>query len=135
MKRRRCLVVADGFYEWQRAGRRKQPYFIRMKDDRPFAFAGLWEHWEGAEHSYVESCTLLTTEPNELMEPIHNRMPVILPSEDYDRWLAPSEQSAQELAPLLRPYPSDEMIAYAVSTHVNSPTNDNPDCIKRVELF
>jgi putative SOS response-associated peptidase YedK len=135
LKRRRCLVVADGFYEWKRTGRRKQPYFIRMHDDRPFAFAGLWEHWEGDENSYVESCALLTTEPNDLMEPIHNRMPVILSPEHYDQWLDPSEQSGDTLTPLLRPFPSNEMVAYAVSTHVNSPTNDDPTCIQRAELF
>jgi putative SOS response-associated peptidase YedK len=130
-RRRRCLVAADGFYEWQRTGRQKQPYFIRMQDDRPFAFAGLWESWEGADHSALETCTLLTTEPNELMEPIHNRMPVILRAEDYGQWLDPAIQTPEPLAPLLRPFPSDEMTAYPVSTYVNSPTRDDPQCIER----
>ena len=131
-RRRRCLVAADGFYEWQRTGRAKQPWFIRLRDDRPFAFAGLWEHWEGADHSYVESCTLVTTEPNSLMRPIHDRMPVILASEAYDRWLDPEVQKPEPLLPLLRPYPAEEMIAYPVSPYVNSPTHDDPQCIERV---
>jgi putative SOS response-associated peptidase YedK len=131
-RRRRCLVVADGFYEWQRAGRQKQPYFIRMRDDRPFAFAGLWEAWEGADHSALETCTLLTTEPNELMQPIHNRMPVILAADAYEQWLDPAGQEADSLSRLLGPYPPDEMVAYPVSTYVNSPTHDGARCIERV---
>ena len=131
-RRRRCLVVADGFYEWQRTPRAKQPYFIHMRDDRPFAFAGLWESWEGPDHSWVESCTLLTTEPNELIEPIHNRMPVILSADDYQHWLDPKVQTIEPLAPLLIPLPGDRMDAYPVSTHVNSPAHDDPQCIERV---
>lgn len=131
-RRRRCLVVADGFYEWQRTGARKQPYFIRMHDDRPFAFAGLWESWQGADEGPVQSCTLLTTEPNELVKPIHNRMPVILAPDDYGQWLDPTVQKPQPLVPLLRPFPVDQMIAYPVSTHVNSPARDDPRCIERV---
>ncbi len=131
-RRRRCLVAADGFYEWQRTGGRKQPHFIRLRDDRPFAFAGLWEAWEGADHSYVESCTLLTTEPNELMRPIHNRMPVILAEGDYERWLDPAVQKPEPLVPLLRPFPAEPMVAYPVSTYVNSPTRDDSRCIQPV---
>jgi len=131
-RRRRCLVVADGFYEWERTGRPRQPHFIRMQDDQPFAFAGLWESWQGPDDGPIESCTLLTTEPNELVEPIHNRMPVILPPDDYDQWLDPSVQRPEPLAPLLRPFPSDQMIAYPVSTYVNSPTRDDPRCIERL---
>ena len=128
-RRRRCLVVADGFYEWQRSGGRKQPYFIRLRDDRPFAFAGLWEFWEGPEHSALETCTLITTGPNELMEPIHNRMPVILAPDDYDRWLDPAIQEPDALRPLLRPYPTSAMLALPVSPHVNNPRNDDAECI------
>lgn len=130
LRRRRCLVAADGFYEWRRTGKGKQPHFIRLRDDRPFGFAGLWEAWEGADHSYVESCTLLTTEPNELIRPIHNRMPVILAADDYPRWLDPAVEEPGQLASLLRPYPSDEMTADPVSTFVNSPANDDPRCIE-----
>jgi len=129
VRRRRCLVVADGFYEWQRTGGKKQPYFIRLRDDRPFGFAGLWESWEGPDHSALGTCTIITTGPNELMEEIHNRMPVILAPEDYDRWLDPAIQKPEQLAGLLRPYPSDAMLAVAVSTHVNNPRNDDPECI------
>ncbi len=128
-RRRRCLVPADGFYEWRKNGRRRQPYFIRLPDDGLFAIAGLWESWEGPDHSVVESCTLLTTEPNELVRPIHNRMPVILPPEHYDCWLDPAEQNLARLAPLLRPYPADLLRADRVSTLVNSPRNDSPECI------
>ncbi|MFH1923901.1 MAG: SOS response-associated peptidase [Planctomycetota bacterium] len=128
-RQRRCLVVADGFYEWQRLGARKQPYFIRMRDDRPFAFAGLWESWQGPEQGPVESCTLLTTEPNELLEPIHNRMPVILAADDYQQWLDPAVRKPEMLEPLLRPFPAERMIADPVSTYVNSPTRDDPRCI------
>jgi putative SOS response-associated peptidase YedK len=128
-RRRRCLVVADGFYEWQRTGSKKQPYFIRLADDRPFAFAGLWEFWEGPDHSALETCALITTGANELMEPIHDRMPVILAPDDYDRWLDPALQTPEQLQPLLRQFPSGAMVAYPVSTHVNSPRNEDPRCI------
>ena len=131
-RRRRCLVVADGFYEWQRSGGRKQPYFVRMNDDRPFAFAGLWESWKGPDGASIESCTLLTTEPNELMEPIHDRMPVILAADDYSLWLDPEVQQPGPLVPLLEPFSSDRMTAYPISTHVNSPRHDDPRCIQRV---
>jgi putative SOS response-associated peptidase YedK len=131
MRQRRCLVVADGFYEWQRAGKQKTPYLVRMRDDRPFGFAGLWESWEGPDHSAIESCTLLTTEANEVVRPIHDRMPVIIAPSDYQRWLDPTVANAEKIAPLLRPYPSDEMTAYAVSPLVNSPTNDDARCVER----
>jgi putative SOS response-associated peptidase YedK len=128
-RRRRCLVVADGFYEWQRRERGKQPFFIRLRDERPFAFAGLWEHWEGPAGA-LESCTVLTTEPNDLMRPLHSRMPVILPPEHYDLWLDPGVQEAGLLQPLLRPYPFEDMMAYPISTWVNRPANDGPRCIE-----
>jgi putative SOS response-associated peptidase YedK len=134
-RRRRCLVAADGFYEWQRTGKRKQPYFIRMEDDRPFAFAGLWETWEGAGEGPVQSCTLLTTEPNALVAPIHNRMPVILAEDDYARWLDPSIEEPVALAPLLRSFPAEGMVAFAVSSYVNSPSRDDARCIERAGEF
>jgi len=132
-RRRRCLIVADGFYEWQKpAGGRgsKQPYYVRLREGRPFAFAGLWEHWEGTDGSAIESCTLLTTEPNDLLQAVHNRMPVILSPQDYDLWLDTTVQGSDPLGPLLRPYPAEEMEAYAVSRLVNSPQNDDPRCIE-----
>jgi putative SOS response-associated peptidase YedK len=130
MRRRRCLVVADGFYEWQRTGGRKQPYFIHMRDDRPFAFACLWESWEGADHSALETCVILTTDPNDLMRRIHDRMPVIVSPNDYGRWLDPAIEKPDQLAALLRPYATDELIGYPVSPHVNSPAHDDPRCIE-----
>jgi putative SOS response-associated peptidase YedK len=133
LRRRRCLVVADGFYEWQRSGRAKDPYFIRMRDDRPFAFAGLWESWEGPDHSVLETCTILTTEPNELVRPIHDRMPVILPPEVYACWLDTSIQDPGRLSQLLVAYASEPMEAYCVGSLVNSPAHDVPLCIERAK--
>ena len=129
MRARRCLVVADGFYEWQRTGRAKQPHFFQLRGGRPFAFAGLWEAWRRPDNAPLETCTLLTTEANELVRPIHDRMPVILPRTAYDAWLDPAVASPDTLAPLLAPYPSGEMEARAVSPFVNSPTHDSPECI------
>jgi putative SOS response-associated peptidase YedK len=129
-RRRRCLVVADGFYEWQKQNGTKQPYFIRLREARPFAFAGLWERWEGPEADVIESCTLLTTQPNDFMRQLHNRMPVILQPKDYELWLDPKVQEASLLQPLLLPFPPDEMDAYPVSRYVNSPDNDDPRCIE-----
>jgi putative SOS response-associated peptidase YedK len=134
LRQRRCLVLADGFYEWQQQEQKKQkqPFYFRLSDERPFAFAGLWEHWKGEDGKEIESCTLLTTEANELMQPIHNRMPVILDPKDYDLWLDPEVKKPELLQPLLHPYRSEEMTAYPVSTVVNKPSNDNAECIERV---
>ncbi len=132
MRRRRCLIVADGFYEWQSIGKRRQPMFIHMRDDQPLAFAGLWESWEGAGHSSLESCTILTTTANDVVRPIHDRMPVIVAPQDYQRWLDPAVQKPEPILPLLRPYPSEAMDAYAVSTRVNSPARDEAECIERL---
>ena len=128
-RERRCLILADGFYEWQKSSSGKQPYYIRMEDERPFAFAGLWERWsrEGEE---IRTCTILTTEPNDLVKDIHNRMPVILPPEDYALWLDPDIQETDAISPLLKPYSAEEMQAYPVSRSVNSPANDDPRCIE-----
>jgi putative SOS response-associated peptidase YedK len=131
-KRRRCLVVTDGFYEWKKLVQGKQPHYIRMKDDRPFAFAGLWESWH-RDGSQIESCTIITTEPNALMKSIHNRMPVILRPDDYDCWLDPEFQDGDALQRLLAPFSAHRMEAYPVSTLVNSPGNDVADCICSAE--
>jgi putative SOS response-associated peptidase YedK len=130
-KRRRCLILADGFYEWQlEAGNKsKIPMYIQLISKQPFAFAGLWEIWNPSNGSEIRSCTIITTQPNRMMEEIHNRMPVIIAPKDYQQWLAPEEQEARSLANLLLPYPADEMKAYPVSRLVNSPNNDQPDCI------
>jgi putative SOS response-associated peptidase YedK len=129
-KDRRCLVLSDGFYEWRRTPDGKQPYYIHMKDGSPFAFAGLWESWRDAQE--IRSCTIITTEANELVGDIHNRMPVILAPEDYSLWLDPDFKEREALTSLLRPYPNDAMEAYPVSRRVNSPSNNAPGCIERV---
>ncbi len=128
---RRCLIFADGFYEWRRlpGKKTKQPYYIHLKDSRPFAFAGLWERWQSPDGSELLTCAIITTQANELLRPIHNRMPVILPENAYAQWLAPGEGDPARLQPLLRPYPPDQIEAYPVATLVNSPTNDAPECI------
>lgn len=128
-RERRCLIPADGFYEWLKVDGGKQPYFIHRKDDAPFAFAGLWEHWHSDDRS-VDSCAILTCEPNELVGPIHDRMPVILPEDRYDAWLRPDTWSGDP-AQLLVPYPDprDEFEAYPVSRRVNDPTYDAEELI------
>jgi putative SOS response-associated peptidase YedK len=131
-KRSRCLIVADGFYEWKKTDKAKQPFFIRLKDEHPFAFAGLAEHWHRGDRA-IDSCTIITTGPNELMAGIHDRMPVILSPADYDCWLDPEFQDKDKLLSLLRPYPADEMMANPVSKLVNSPTNDRQECVEPVE--
>jgi putative SOS response-associated peptidase YedK len=130
-KRRRCLIPADGFYEWQKTGAKaKQPFHIRMKNEHPFAFAGLWEHWEGGDSSTIDSCTIITTDANEVLRPIHDRMPVILRDEDYGRWLDPKLEDVGMLEGLLKPYAPEEMTAYPISTLVNSPRNESAACIE-----
>jgi putative SOS response-associated peptidase YedK len=130
-KSRRCLIVADGFYEWQKTGSKKQPFYIRLADGAPFGFAGLWESWK-RDGQAIESCTILTTDANELMAPIHNRMPVILAPADYDVWLDPAVQEVERLQPLLRPFSPGAMTAYPVSTVVNNPKNEVAQCVEPV---
>jgi putative SOS response-associated peptidase YedK len=130
--RDRCLVVADGFYEWQKTRDEKQPFYIRLKSGGPFAFAGLYDVWESPDET-VTSCTIITTEPNELMSSIHNRMPVILGREESDLWLQEGERDPDALLALLKPYPAELMEAYAVSKSVNSPRFNGPNCIKPTE--
>lgn len=127
-KRRRCLIPATGFYEWQRLGNRKQPMFIHAGEGKVFAFAGLWETWHDGDGSEIDSCTILTTEPNELMRGIHNRMPVIIEPADYSMWLDPGPNPEDALH-LLRPYAADQMNAWPISTFVNNPRNEGPECI------
>ncbi len=129
-RRRRCLVPADGFYEWQKSEAGKQPFYIRLQGGGTFAFAGLWEFWRGPEGETIESCALLTTQPNSLLRPLHDRMPVILPRSDYALWLDPEVQTVERLQPLLVPYPAERMEAYPVGRYVNSPENEGPRCIE-----
>lgn len=130
-KYKRCLILADGFYEWKAnpGAKTKTPYFIHMKDRKPFAFAGLWDSWESPDGSSIKTCTIITTEPNELMAPIHNRMPVILHTRNYAKWLDPSPQTPDNLLPLIQPFPADNMSAHPVSTLVNKPANDSAELV------
>lgn len=132
-KHRRCLIPADGFYEWRKREKDKQPFLFRIKDEHPFAFAGLWEHWESEEEGTIESCTILTTEANELLYKVHDRMPVILDPGDYARWLDTSKVKGNDATKLLKPFDAAEMIAYPVDTRVNSPKNDTESCVEPIE--
>jgi putative SOS response-associated peptidase YedK len=129
---RRCLIPADGYFEWQEITgcKTKQPWYISLKNQEPMALAGLWEHWQGSDGSEIESCTIIVTAGNELMQPIHDRMPVILSPETWDTWLDNANTNKQGLQTLLTQYPADEMAAWPVSTIVNSPTNNDQECIK-----
>lgn len=131
-KRRRCLVVADGFYEWKKTADGKQPYYLRLKHGGPFGFAGLWESWnvEGGEE--LRSTTIITMEPNEVAAEVHNRMPVILSREFHDVWLDPENNDREELLAMLAPYPAEAMEAYPVSREVNRPANDYPGVLQPV---
>lgn len=131
-KRRRCLIPASGFYEWRKENGRKQPIFIHPRDAAIFALAGLWESWQDPEGGVLQSCTILTTTPNNLVAPIHNRMPVIIAPEDYSMWLDPGERPELGLH-LCRPYAAEKMAAYPVSTVVNNPRNDTAECIVPLE--
>jgi putative SOS response-associated peptidase YedK len=129
MKKRRCLIPADGFYEWKQIGpKKKQAYNIGMADDGLFAFAGLWDRWKNAEGKVIESCTILTTEANVLLKDIHNRMPVILDKSDYDLWLDPGLTDPAQVADLLKPFDARRMRVYPVSSTVNTVKNDGPEC-------
>jgi putative SOS response-associated peptidase YedK len=123
---RRCLIPADGFYEWRREGRRRQPYYVRRQDGAPLAFAGLWEPGRQGPGR----CTILTTQPNELLLAIHDRMPAILAPADHDRWLDPAAEAPAPLLLLLRPYPAAALMAYPVDPWVNDAAHDGPACIE-----
>lgn len=132
-KRRRCLIPANGFYEWAKRGKSKVPMFVHLKQQALFAFAGLWESWHDPDGGEIRTCTIITTEPNEVARPLHNRMAVILRQEDYAMWLSPDEMGSDVLQPLLRPYDAEQMDAYEVSTFVNKVSNDAPVCIEPVK--
>jgi putative SOS response-associated peptidase YedK len=131
-RKRRCLILADGFYEWKAdpSGKSKTPYYIKLKSGNPFVFAGLWDSWKDKEGSEIRSCAIITTEPNQLMQTIHNRMPVILASEHYEQWLSSGDGNPDLLSNYLKPYPAEKMVAFPVSKAVNSPQNDTPECIR-----
>ena len=129
-RKQRCLIPTDGFYEWKKEGKLKQPYHIRRKDRLPFAFAGLWERWKNPEGKLLDSFTILTTDANELIRPLHNRMPVIIDRKDFGLWLDPAAGDPVPLLALLVPAPSGDMETVPVSRAVNSPAHDAPDCIE-----
>lgn len=133
-KKRRVLIPATGFYEWHVGDSGKQPYYIGLKDKKLFAFAGLWERWEGESEHIIESCTIIVTDANQLVRPIHNRMPVILHEKDYDEWLNPEFNDTKKLTALLVPHKVAGMVAYPVSKRVNSPRNDDPACLDKIEI-
>ena len=130
-KYKRCLIPADGFFEWKSQGSTgtKTPHFIHLKSREPFAFAALWAESSGSENSPIRSCAIITTTPNELMASIHDRMPLILPQPDYAEWIDVAPRSPESLAHLIKPYPAELMQAYPVTTLVNSPDNDRAECI------
>jgi putative SOS response-associated peptidase YedK len=132
-KHRRGLIPADGFYEWARAGTRKQPYYFLMKNEQPFAFAGLWENWQ-SDGERINSCTIITTEANELLRQVHDRMPVILHPEDYEMWLDEDVRKTDLLKELLQPYPAQEMTAYPVSTLVNSTRQQGAGLVDQLKI-
>jgi len=129
-KRRRCLILADGFYEWRQGTKPKQPFHIRRSDGQPFAFAGLWERWAGEQP--IDSCTIITTDANDVVRPVHDRMPVILEPRDYARWLDPTSADPGVLQEMLRPYPPELMATDAVSTFVNNARNEGEECLATV---
>ena len=130
---RRCLILADGFYEWKQGTKAKVPHYFTLPHEEAFAFAGLWERWEGPDGIGLLTCTIVTVEANELMRPFHHRMPVILEPDDYGRWLDPGFRNKAALLTLLRPYPSARMRVRPVSALVNSPKNDGPQCVLPLE--
>ena len=131
-RRRRCLILADGFYEWSKPvrGGRKTPYYFTLTDHHPFAFAGLWENWISPEGDPLKTACILTTSPNQIIKPVHDRMPVILDPADYQAWLDPREGKPEDFQGLLKPYPGENMVSFPVSTYVNSPKNNSPQCIQ-----
>ncbi|PLS15002.1 hypothetical protein CVD28_25110 [Bacillus sp. M6-12] len=128
LSKRRCLIPADGFYEWKKAEKNKQPFHIRLKSGEPFAFAGLWDSWQ-RDGQTLHTCTIITTEANELMQEIHHRMPVILTKEAEKEWLNPENTDGRLLKPILLPFDSNAMVAYPVSTLVNSPKNEGKEIL------
>ena len=132
LKNQRCLIVADGFYEWRKEGTAKIPTYIHLKSGKPFGFAGLYDTWKSPEGELLTTCTIITTGPNEVTAPIHDRMPVIMPARSYTTWLNPANHDMEKLMALLAPYKASEMEAWPVARLVNSPANNTPELIKPV---
>jgi putative SOS response-associated peptidase YedK len=133
-KQRRCLIPADGFYEWQRTGGKKQPFFFRMRDESPFGFAGIWERWKGKDGEAINSCTILTTQANEVLLPVHDRMPVILHGDDYELWFDEDVRKLDLVKEMLRPFPASEMVGYPISTLINSPRNQGAELVEQMAV-
>jgi putative SOS response-associated peptidase YedK len=127
---RRCIIPASGFYEWQKVEGKKHPFYITLKDDRPMLFAGVWDHWKATDGTVVESFTILTTITNDLIKPLHDRMPVILDTNDINLWLNSKVSGPEQLKPFFKPYPPEQMEMYKVADLVNSPRNDTSECIE-----
>jgi putative SOS response-associated peptidase YedK len=134
LKFRRCLIPADGFYEWKRTVKAKQPFSFEIEDGELFAFAGLWAGWKDASGNWIKTCSILTTTPNALTATVHDRMPVILDPESYDLWVDPGMQNVAAISELLKPYDASQMQLYPVSSRVNHVTNDDEECSRRVEI-
>ena len=134
MKSRRCLVPADGFYEWQRKGTVKQPFCFEVTDGELFAFAGLWDRWKDPSGQWIKSCSILTTTPNAVTSAVHDRMPVILEPDSHDLWLDPGMQNVAAVSDLLKPYDARQMRCYPISTRINHVENDDEACSAPVEL-
>ncbi|HJP18319.1 MAG TPA: SOS response-associated peptidase [Nitrospinota bacterium] len=130
LKKNRCLIIADGFYEWKKEGKQKIPFYIRLKTKKPFGFAGLFDKWISPDGKEIKSCAIVTTQSNKLLKPVHHRMPVIIPKDKEGLWLDPAIEDIKETLPILNSYSSDEMEYYEVSKTVNSPANNSPECIK-----
>lgn len=129
-RQRRCVVPASGFYEWQTVGRLKQPWYFQLRDEQPFVFAGLWESWHSADGVELQTCSLITTTPNSVISPLHDRMPVILRGDAIDRWLDPAIREPARLEPLLVPVEGEAMKATAVSPRVSNARNEGPECLE-----
>jgi putative SOS response-associated peptidase YedK len=134
LKSRRCLIPADGFYEWSRTGQTKQPYCFEVGEGELFEFAGLWDRWKNSSGQWVKSCSILTTTPNAVTSAVHDRMPVILEADGYDLWLDPGMRDVTAASDLLKPYDSRLMRCYPISTRINNVVNDDSECAAPVEL-
>jgi putative SOS response-associated peptidase YedK len=134
MKSRRCLIPADGFYEWQKKGKTKQPYCFEVNDGELFAFAGIWDRWKSPSGQWVKSCSILTTTANAATSAVHDRMPVILDPDSYDLWLDPGMNNVSVVSELLKPYDARAMRCFPVSSRVNQTANDDPECSAPVEV-
>ncbi|MBZ5598465.1 MAG: SOS response-associated peptidase [Acidobacteriia bacterium] len=133
LKSRRCLIPADGFYEWAQTGKSKQPYCFEVNDGDLFAFAGLWDRWKDPGNNWIKTCSILTTTPNAVTSPVHDRMPVILEPDSYDLWLDPGMNNVAVVCELLKPYDAREMRCFPVSTRINHVANDDEECSRPVE--